>query len=87
MSNYYESDVIFMDEAEPSRKRRKYEKINGGYCYIIRIIDEKTLESVYETTSTGKNQKDAVLNFRKNEPDIRSKYLELGGYMIGISKL
>lgn len=35
----------------------------------------------------GKNQKDAINNFRKNESKIRNKYLGLGGYVIGIKRI
>ena len=72
---------------EPMRQKRKTnQKRNGEYSYQIRILEEQTHKSVYETVSWGKNQKDAVRNFRKNEPDIRAKYLELGGYCLGVCR-
>ena len=86
MSDYFEAEVepLFGTETEPKYKKSTHEKRNGQYSYQIRIIEEKTNKSVYETVSWGKNQKDAVINFRKNEPGIRMKYLNLGGYVVGV---
>ena len=85
MGQYAEDLINGSIGNEPMRRKRQtHEKINGEYSYQIRILNEQTKESVYETVSWGKNQKDAVLNFRKNEPDIRHKYLELGGYVLGV---
>jgi len=86
MSDYYESEVepLWGSEDTLRCKRKTYAKLNGQYSYQIRIIEENTGKSVYETVSCGKNQKDAVINFRKNDPEIRRKYLELGGYVLGV---
>ena len=87
MGQYAEDLINGSIGDEPMRRRRKtHEKRNGEYSYLIRILEEQTKKSVYETVSWGKNQKDAVLNFRKNEPDIRAKYLELGGYCLGVCR-
>jgi hypothetical protein len=83
----YADDLIYGSiEGGPFtiKRRKKHEKRNGEYSYKISILNEQTHKSVYETVSWGKNQKDAVLNFRKNEPEIRKKYLELGGYVLGV---
>lgn len=87
LSDYFESEIepLFGVSIEPRYKRAKREKINGQYSYKIRILNEKTNQSVYETVSCGKNKKDAITNFRRNESEIRSKYLDLGGYVLGIS--
>ena len=85
----YAEDLIngsIGDEPMQSKRNMKHTKFNGMYSYKINILDEKTLKSVYETVSYGKNQKDAVLNFRKNELYIREKYLELGGYCLGVCR-
>lgn len=85
MGQYAEDLINGSIGDEPMRLKRKiHEKRNGEYSYQIRILEEKTNKSVYETVSWGKNQKEAVLNFRKNEPEIRAKYLELGGYCLGV---
>lgn len=68
-------------------KRKIYQKQNGEYSYQIIIFEEQTHKPVYETVSCGKNQKDAVCNFRKNETDIRTKFLEIGGYCIGVRRI
>lgn len=85
MGQYAEDLINGSIGDEPMRPKRKiHEKRNGEYSYQIRILEEKTNKSVYETVSWGKNQKEAVLNFRKNESEIRAKYLELGGYCLGV---
>ena len=85
MGQYAEDLIIgsIGDEQMQPKRNMKHTKFNGMYSYKISILD-KNHKSVYETVSYGKNQKDAVLNFRKNEPDIRQKYLELGGYLLGV---
>ena len=86
MTDYFEAEVepLFGTETKFVTKRKTHTKQNGEYSYRISIINEKTNKSVYETVSWGKNQKDAVKNFRKNESEIRSKYLEIGGYVLGV---
>jgi hypothetical protein len=87
--DYFESEIepLFGSDTEPKYKRKKYEKINKDYSYKIQIIDENTKETVYESVSFGKNKNQAIYNFRKDESEIRTKYLEIGGYVLGITKI
>ena len=89
MSDYFESEIepLFGSDTEPKYKRKKYEKLNKQFCYNISIIEDQTNITVYETVSFGKNKNQAIFNFRRNEPDIRQKYLEIGGYVLGIIKI
>ncbi len=85
----YAEDLIngsIGDEPIQPKRNMKHSKFNGLYSYKISILDEKTRKSVYETVSYGKNQKDAVINFRKNKSEIREKYLEFGGYCLGVCR-
>lgn len=85
-SDYFEAEIepLFGTEIESRYKKAKHVKQNGKYSYRIRIIELETNKIVYETVSWGENQKDAVLNFRKNEAEIRLKYLNLSGYALGV---
>lgn len=67
MSDYFEAEVepLFGSETSTIYKKRKTNKVNGQYSYQISIIKDATKKTVYETVSWGKNQKDAILNFRK----------------------
>jgi hypothetical protein len=57
------------------------------YIYDVNIINVETNKIVYSTTAKGKNQKEAIKNFRNNEKEIRQKYIEVGGFRLGIKRL
>lgn len=57
------------------------------YLYDINIINTETHKTVYSTTARGKNQKDAIKNFRTDEKEIRQKYVDVGGFCIGIKRI
>lgn len=57
------------------------------YVYNINIINSDTEEVEYTTESRGNNQKEAIKNFRNNESEIRKKFIDKGGFCIGIKRI
>jgi len=57
------------------------------YVYEINIMDAETYKVAHTTRSEGKNQKDAVKNFRKEQPELRQKYIDKGGFCIGLKRI
>lgn len=57
------------------------------YIYDINIMDAETYKVAHTTTSEGKNQKDAINNFRKEQPELRQKYIDKGGFCIGLKRI
>lgn len=50
-------------------------------------MDAETYKVAHTTRSEGKNQKDAVKNFRKEQPELRAKYIDKGGFCIGLKRI
>jgi hypothetical protein len=50
-------------------------------------MDSETYKVVYSTRSEGKSQKDAVKNFKKEQKEIRAKYIDEGGFILGVKRI
>ena len=57
------------------------------YIYEINILETEKYSTVYSTRSSGKNKNEAITKFKKEEPEIRKKYADIGGFCIGIKRI
>lgn len=58
------------------------------YIYEINIINSETNKTEHTTSSEGRNQKEAVRNFREYQSTLRQKYLDKDDeYYLGVKRI